>query len=159
VLRLLARAFDVTALCCYRRTPLSFSRPEGRTMEQDLAQRLAALAQLADVETFPIPQEYSVWRLAMGKAVVSTAVGCEGLAAEDGRNILIRDDPEAFAQAVRAVLQHGALRRRLGIEGRRTVERHYNWEGIGESMLPLYRSLYEATDEGLHRRPVAARST
>src|SRR5205809_5300494 len=33
-------------------------------MEQDLAQRLAALAQLADVETFPIPQEHSVWRLA-----------------------------------------------------------------------------------------------
>src|SRR5256885_4753444 len=96
---------------------------------------------------------------AMGKAIVSTAVGCEGLAAEDGRNILIRDDPEAFAQAVRAVLQHGALRRRLGIEGRRTVERHYSWDGIGESMLPLYRSLYEATDERLHGRPVAARST
>jgi len=95
----------------------------------------------------------------MGKAVVSTAVGCEGLAAQDGRNILIRDDPEAFAQAVRAVLQDGALRRRLGIEGRRTVERHYSWDGIGESMLPLYRSLYEATDERLHGRPVAARST
>src|SRR5206468_1140353 len=54
-------------------------------------------------------------------------------------------DPEAFAHAVRAVLQHGALRRRLGIEGRHTVERHYRWDGIGESMLPLYRSLYEAT--------------
>jgi len=64
VLRLLARAFDVTALCFYRRTPLTFSRPEGRTMEQDLAQRLAALAPLADVATFPIPQEYRVWRLA-----------------------------------------------------------------------------------------------
>src|SRR5439155_598375 len=47
---------------------------------------------------------------AMGKAVVSTAVGCEGLAAHEDRNILIRDDPEDFAQAVRAVLQHGALR-------------------------------------------------
>src|SRR5438093_8177561 len=64
VLRLLARAFDVTALCFFRRTPLSFSRPEGRTMEQDLAQRLAALAQLADLEAFPIPQEHSAWRLA-----------------------------------------------------------------------------------------------
>ena len=81
------------------------------------------------------------------------------MTAEDGRNILIRDDPEAFAHAVRAVLQHGALRRPLGIEGRHTVERHYRWDGIGESMLPLYRSLYEATDERLHGQRVAARST
>ena len=387
VLRLLARAFDVTALCFYRRTPLSFGRPEGGTIEQDLAQRLAALSQLADVAAFPIPQEHNIWRLvwdhlrsvsrnevyttfaldsrtfrkrllhllrtrrfdvvhmdsitlsgylpllgdlpivcvhhniesallerrgraekslwrrayllhqarlmeremrhwcgrcrlnvmvseadrmelqrivpeansavvpngvdidafrpgvgredsivfvgglnwfpnrdalqyfcdailpimraagepaparwlgggasdevrrhygdrygveltgyvpdvrpyvrdaaryivplrvgggtrlkildawAMGKAVVSTSVGCEGLAAEDGQNILIRDDPDGFAHAVRAVLHDGALRQRLGIEGRSTVERLYSWEGIGESMLPLYRSLHDS---------------
>lgn len=78
---------------------------------------------------------------AMGKAVVSTSVGCEGLAAEDGRNILVRDDPERFAEAVCAVLKDEALRRRLGLEGRRTAERHYSWERIGESMLPLYTSL------------------
>src|SRR5439155_1395282 len=47
---------------------------------------------------------------AMGKAVVSTSIGCEGLVAEDGRNILIRDDPDGFAQAVRAVLQDERLR-------------------------------------------------
>jgi glycosyltransferase involved in cell wall biosynthesis len=82
---------------------------------------------------------------AMGKAVVSTSVGCEGLAAEDGRNILIRDDPASFAQAVCAVLQDGPLRRRLGVEGRRTVERLYSWEGIGESMLTLYDGLHEST--------------
>jgi len=81
---------------------------------------------------------------AMGKAVVSTSVGCEGLAAEDGQNILIRDDPDGFAHAVRAVLHDGALRQRLGIEGRSTVERLYSWEGIGESMLPLYRSLHDS---------------
>src|SRR5213078_3725428 len=80
---------------------------------------------------------------AMGKAVVSTSVGCEGLVAEDGRNILIGDDPDSFARAVCAVLRDAPLRLRLGAEGRRTVERHYSWDGIGESMLPLYRSLYE----------------
>src|SRR2546426_7043493 len=41
---------------------------------------------------------------AMGKAVVSTSVGCEGLAAEAGENILIRDDPTDFANAILAVL-------------------------------------------------------
>ena len=80
---------------------------------------------------------------AMGKAVVSTSIGCEGLAAEDGRNILIRDDPAGFAQAVCAVLQDEALQRRLGAEGRRTVERLYDWERIGESLLESYTSLLE----------------
>ncbi|HEV2750290.1 MAG TPA: glycosyltransferase [Gemmatimonadales bacterium] len=78
---------------------------------------------------------------AMGKAVVSTSVGCEGLAAEDGRNILIRDDPDSFAQAVCAVLRDGGLRRRLGTEGRQTAERCYSWEGIGGPMLKLYHSV------------------
>lgn len=81
---------------------------------------------------------------AMGKAVVSTSIGCEGLDAQDGCNILIRDDPERFADAVRSVLRDAPLRRRLGSEGRRTVERHYSWERIGESMLPLYASLHES---------------
>jgi glycosyltransferase involved in cell wall biosynthesis len=80
---------------------------------------------------------------AIGKAVVSTSVGCEGLAAEDGHNILIRDDPDGFAQAVCAVLQDGPLRRRLGMEGRRTVERLYSWERIGDAMLALYGSLLD----------------
>ena len=86
----------------------------------------------------------------MGKAIVSTSVGCEGLAAEDGRNILIRDDPDGFARAVCSVLQDEVLRRRLGAEGRRTVEAYYGWEQIGESLLNFYTSLLDSP-----RRPGA----
>jgi len=81
----------------------------------------------------------------MGKAVVSTSVGCEGLAAEDGRNILIRDDPDGFAQAVRAVLSDASLRQGLGAEGRRTVERLYSWDRIGESLVNVYLSVLESS--------------
>ena len=78
---------------------------------------------------------------AMGKAVVSTSIGCEGLAAEDGRNILIRDDPEGFAAAVTAVLEDAELRERLGGEGRSTVEETYSWDVIGARMNEDYRGL------------------
>jgi glycosyltransferase involved in cell wall biosynthesis len=78
---------------------------------------------------------------AMGKAVVSTSVGCEGLAAHDGRNILVRDDPDGFAQAVCDVLHDEPLRRRLGEAARHTVEQYYSWERIGEPMLELYDAL------------------
>jgi polysaccharide biosynthesis protein PslH len=80
---------------------------------------------------------------AMGKAVVSTSIGCEGLDAVDGENILIRDDPGEFAAAVLAVLADGSLRERLGRAGRRTVEKSYSWEVIGRAMIEEYRALIE----------------
>jgi polysaccharide biosynthesis protein PslH len=78
---------------------------------------------------------------AMGKAVVSTSIGCEGLRAEDGRNILIRDDPDEFADAVSTVLGDADLRKRLGEEARRTAVEDYSWEGIGRRMVEQYRTL------------------
>jgi glycosyltransferase involved in cell wall biosynthesis len=78
---------------------------------------------------------------AMGKPVVSTSVGCEGLAADDGTNILIRDDPKQFADAVLAVLGDADLRRRLGQAGRATAEEFYSWDVIGREMIAAYRSV------------------
>ena len=84
---------------------------------------------------------------AMGKAIVSTSVGCEGLDARDGDNILIRDTPEAFAEAVRQVLADAQLRKRLGSAGRRTVETTYGWEVIGPPMIRSYYALIGAGKE------------
>lgn len=83
---------------------------------------------------------------AMGKAIVSTSIGCEGLAARDGENILIRDDPTAFADAVDRVLRDGDLRRRLGKAARRTAEEQYDWEVIGRPMRRTYHELLRARD-------------
>lgn len=78
---------------------------------------------------------------AMGKAVVSTSIGCEGLDARDGENILVRDTPEEFAAAVESVLADPALRRRLEAGARATAERVYDWDVIGERMVPEYMSV------------------
>jgi polysaccharide biosynthesis protein PslH len=81
---------------------------------------------------------------AMGKAVVSTSIGCEGLAAADGENILVRDDPRDFADAIRSVLGDGDLRRRLGAGGRATAERLYSWDRVGEQMIGSYLSIHKS---------------
>ena len=86
---------------------------------------------------------------AMGKAVVSTSVGCAGLEAVDGRNLLIRDEPAAFARAVLDILEDRDLRRRLGEAGRRTVEERYDWEVRGRELVELYRSLEGAPPAGV----------
>jgi glycosyltransferase involved in cell wall biosynthesis len=77
----------------------------------------------------------------MGKAVVSTTVGCEGLDARDGENILIRDDPKEFAAAVADVLEDMELRRRLETAARTTAVRTYDWDVIEKGMVADYMSL------------------
>jgi glycosyltransferase involved in cell wall biosynthesis len=88
---------------------------------------------------------------AMAKPVVTTSVGCEGLAAVDGDNVLIRDEPKAFAEAVIAVLRDRELGRRLGERGRATVERFYDWDLIGRNLVEAYREVagVESTTRGV----------
>ncbi len=68
--------------------------------------------------------------MALGLPVVSTQVGCEGLEAEDGEHLLIRNEPERFAQGVVALYRDEALRQRLREQGRSLVESRYDWQTI-----------------------------
>jgi sugar transferase (PEP-CTERM/EpsH1 system associated) len=72
---------------------------------------------------------------AMQKAVVSSSIGCEGLAVEAGQHLLVADQPEAFAEAVIALLQQPEKRRELGRAGRALVEIAYSWEQCGKHLL------------------------
>jgi glycosyltransferase involved in cell wall biosynthesis len=90
----------------------------------------------------------------MGKAVVSTSVGCEGLDTVDGRNILIRDEPTEFAAAVVDVLRDRHLRDSLGREARKTAEQRYAWRVVGRKLVSLYEDLLEVAA----RNPVSERA-
>jgi glycosyltransferase involved in cell wall biosynthesis len=67
---------------------------------------------------------------AMGKAVVSTPVGCEGLDVADGRELLVAETPTAFADAVVRVLWDPPLRESIGRSAREFVLRSHTWDGI-----------------------------
>jgi glycosyltransferase involved in cell wall biosynthesis len=68
--------------------------------------------------------------MAMGKAVVSTTLGAEGLPVEDGRQILIADDPALFADSVVRLLADSELRHRVGGEARDLVQRRFGTEVV-----------------------------
>jgi sugar transferase (PEP-CTERM/EpsH1 system associated) len=70
--------------------------------------------------------------LAMGKAVVSTTVGAEGLSLVPGEHLLVADDPVLFARAVVSLLRDPARRRALGAAGRRLVEQRYAWPQVAQ---------------------------
>ncbi len=78
---------------------------------------------------------------ALGKAVVSTSIGCEGLDAVDGENILIRDTPATFARAVLDVLHDAPLRARLERNARCTALEKYSWTLVGRTIRSAYAEL------------------
>ena len=68
--------------------------------------------------------------LALGRPVVATSKGSEGLTVTDGQDILIRDEPDAFADAILQVLDDAALADRLRTAGRQLVQARYDWSQI-----------------------------
>ena len=94
---------------------------------------------------------------AMGKPVVSTSVGCEGLAAVNGENILIRNEPAAFADAVARVLDDPEFGRRLGERGRATAEGLYSWNVIGARMNDAYLALAHGASRAVVAPPAGGR--
>lgn len=68
--------------------------------------------------------------LAWGVPVISTTHGCEGLDVADGETILIRDEPQAFADGILELLADPAQRVRLRRAGRQLVETRYDWQQI-----------------------------
>lgn len=67
---------------------------------------------------------------AWGIPVVTTTRGCEGLDARDEHHVLIRDEPQAFADALARLLDDDALAQRLSANGRALVEQRYTWKNI-----------------------------
>lgn len=68
--------------------------------------------------------------MAMGKAVVSTTVGAEGLPVTTGQNVVIADEPARFAQAVVHLIRDAESRRRIASEARRLVVDRYDWSAV-----------------------------
>jgi len=68
--------------------------------------------------------------LSMGKAVVSTGVGVEGLPLAPGEHYLKADDPDAFASAVVTLLRDPERRHALGDAGRQLTHERYAWPQV-----------------------------
>jgi sugar transferase (PEP-CTERM/EpsH1 system associated) len=78
--------------------------------------------------------------LAMGKAIVSTTVGAEGLPLEDGKHLILADTPEAFASEVVALMHNPGRRMRLGHAGRQLVQARYSWARVAAEFEELCRN-------------------
>jgi polysaccharide biosynthesis protein PslH len=94
--------------------------------------------------------------MSLGKAIVSTSIGCEGIDAINGRHLEIADTPHRFADATLALLSSSQRRRRLGTAARELVAQRYSWPVIGDQLRSAYASAAEAANR---RRGFSPRST
>jgi glycosyltransferase involved in cell wall biosynthesis len=84
--------------------------------------------------------------MALGRPVVSTTIGCEGLEVVDGEHLLIADSPEQFAEKTVRLLTDRQLYQHISTNGRQVVEARYDWDKIAERLMEVYAECYCGID-------------
>jgi glycosyltransferase involved in cell wall biosynthesis len=74
--------------------------------------------------------------MAAGRAVVSTSIGAEGLAVQNGRDLILADDAAIFADAVIRLLSDAALRRQYE-QAAAQLATKYDWSNIAQQFVEV----------------------
>ena len=77
----------------------------------------------------------------MGKAVVSTTIGAEGLSLLDDVHLLRADTTETLVNSIVMLLKNPAMRTSLGEAGRQLMEENYGWSKIAAQFESLCRAV------------------
>ena len=79
--------------------------------------------------------------MAIGTPVVATSKGAEGLIVQNGKHILIADQPELFAKNVIKVMREQELRDFLSANALRLVQENYDWKVVMPKLLGLLENI------------------
>lgn len=79
--------------------------------------------------------------MSMEKPVVSTTIGAEGIKHTDGKDILLADQPQDFADKVVSLLNDDYRAERMGVLARKLVCDQYDWNIIGQKIYSLYEEV------------------
>lgn len=94
--------------------------------------------------------------MAMGRAVVSTTIGAEGLPVTPNRDIVIADEADAFARAVVDLIRNHDRRRRIEAAARQLVVDRYDWCAVAHGLDQSLTSV-AVGPAGAHLSPLPAR--
>ncbi|MBN1540587.1 glycosyltransferase [candidate division KSB1 bacterium] len=81
--------------------------------------------------------------MSMARAVVTTSIGAEGILAMPGKEIVIADHPEDFAEQVIRLLQNPQQAKAIGKAARQRIQETYDWSIVAAEMERLYGALVE----------------
>jgi polysaccharide biosynthesis protein PslH len=73
--------------------------------------------------------------MALGKTIISTSIGAEGILYDDGKNILIADSPEEFLMQIEKCIHNPGFAYEIGNNARELVANEYSYEAIGKGVV------------------------
>ncbi len=79
--------------------------------------------------------------MAMGKAVISSSVGAEGINYTNGRDILIADTPKEFHNAMKLLHTSQHKTRMIGENARKLIAHHHDSKKIISQLIQFYRKI------------------
>ena len=79
--------------------------------------------------------------LALGKTIVSTTIGAEGIPVENEKNILIADSPEDFISTLQRCMDNTEWCKNIGLAGRKFAEENYSNESVADKLGQFYAKL------------------
>ena len=79
--------------------------------------------------------------LAMGVPMVATPRACKSLPVKNGTHLLIAEEPQAYAEAIKLILDDPQLAQKLSLAGRAYVEDHHSWTANAHTLSELYNSI------------------
>lgn len=79
--------------------------------------------------------------LALGKCMVSTSKGAEGVGLTHGKDVLFADNPQNFADEILAALNSEEMVASIEINARKLADDVYDWDVIGNNLFNIYSNL------------------
>jgi glycosyltransferase involved in cell wall biosynthesis len=79
--------------------------------------------------------------MALGKSIISTTIGAEGIGVSDGKDILIADDPQKFTSGIESLLNNFDKFDAIGRDAKKFVAENYDNLSISKALLAFYKEL------------------
>ena len=79
--------------------------------------------------------------LAMGRAVISTSLGAEGLDCEHGKQLLLADRREDWLEAIETLVHDEVARKSMALEGRNHVAAHFDIAAVTNQLVNFYKEI------------------
>ncbi len=79
--------------------------------------------------------------MALGKAVISTSIGAEGINFTNEENIIIADDTSSTLQAIKMLANDESLTKKIGTNARELIKKDHNSDIITNHLIDFYREL------------------
>jgi glycosyltransferase involved in cell wall biosynthesis len=90
--------------------------------------------------------------MALGKTIITTSIGAEGVDCKSNENCIIANDATEFAAAISKCISDEIVYRQIGENAKMLVTQHYNNDDICKRLITFYKILIPTNNESVNIR-------